>query len=202
MFSLFPSPDGFHSESSSLRRTFRICFWILGSCLTLTSVSSSCQVGIRAAPPEDHAAASCSISVSDAVSSLDSVSVSVSTSGLNCSFNLTDSRGDGAECVRIQGEEEERRNRTDGSSRTAFLCVLDHLEPGTSHLLQVRSQTDGESANVTVNTRKCWSSCFQRTRLFTCFGSFTLYVQNIPEFSSGSQIHSHFPDFYSKIRFS
>ncbi|KAF6714483.1 Receptor-type tyrosine-protein phosphatase beta [Oryzias melastigma] len=111
------------------------------------------QVGIRAAPPEDHAAASCSISVSDTVSSLDSVSVSVSTSGLSCSFNLTDSRGDGAECVRIQGEEEERRNRTDGSSRTPFLCVLDHLEPGTSHLLQVRSQTDGESANVTVNTR-------------------------------------------------
>ncbi|XP_011489637.1 receptor-type tyrosine-protein phosphatase beta isoform X1 [Oryzias latipes] len=117
------------------------------------------QDGIRASPPEDHAASlPCSISVSEVVSGLDSVSVSVSTAGLNCSFNLTESRGDGAECLKIQEAEEEvegRRNQTSGSrsSRNMFLCVLDHLEPGTSYRLQVESQTDAESANVTVNTR-------------------------------------------------
>lgn len=35
-----------------------------------------------------------------------------------------------------------------------FTCELTHLEPGTAHLLQVRSQRDGETANVTVHTSK------------------------------------------------
>lgn len=35
-----------------------------------------------------------------------------------------------------------------------FTCVLDHLEPGTTYLLEIRSQSDAETANLTVHTSK------------------------------------------------
>lgn len=44
----------------------------------------------------------------------------------------------------------------DGGNKEAggvFTCVLDHLEPGTAYLLQVKSQKDGEMANITLHTR-------------------------------------------------
>ncbi|XP_034535170.1 receptor-type tyrosine-protein phosphatase beta-like, partial [Notolabrus celidotus] len=44
----------------------------------------------------------------------------------------------------------------DGGNKEAggvFTCVLDHLEPGTAYLLQVQSQKDEETINITVHTR-------------------------------------------------
>ncbi|XP_056223519.1 receptor-type tyrosine-protein phosphatase beta-like [Seriola aureovittata] len=140
----------------------------------------------RAAPTE-HQSASCSISASDPVSGLDSISLTVHTPGRDCSFAVTslDSGADNAECKRRRrgdeeletneiggrerGEEEEEEEETganslgtnqlgveDGGNEgvgDVFTCVLDHLEPGTAHQLQVRSQTDEETLNVTLHTR-------------------------------------------------
>ncbi|XP_072233128.1 receptor-type tyrosine-protein phosphatase beta [Leuresthes tenuis] len=121
----------------------------------------------RAAPTEDPGVP-CSISVSEPVSSLDSVSLTVSTAGQNCSFSVTslDSGEDATECRRgkteeIRGANYLETNQPDvggeagGDNVTAevFTCVLDQLEPGTAYQLQVLSQGDQESANVTVHTR-------------------------------------------------
>ncbi|KAM6895658.1 receptor-type tyrosine-protein phosphatase beta [Xenentodon cancila] len=100
----------------------------------------------------------CSISVSEPEPGLDSVLLTVSTPGQNCSFNVTfpDARGDGVECRRRGWKrEEEERRRANGQLHVGerFTCLLDLLEPGTTYQLQVQSQRDGEAANVTVHTR-------------------------------------------------
>lgn len=124
----------------------------------------------------------CNISVSDPVSGLDSITLTVHTPGQDCVFTVTslDSGVDGAECRRRRrgdeeletneiggGEEEEvggvislgtnRLGVEDGGSEgDAFTCELTHLAPGTAHLLQVRSQKDEAApVNVTVHTSKC-----------------------------------------------
>lgn len=126
----------------------------------------------------------CNISVSDPVSSLDSIALTVHTPGQDCSFTVTtlDSGADGAECRRrrkgaeepetneIGGEEEVEvggvislgtnrlgvEDRGDKGVGDVFTCELTHLAPGTAHLLQVRSQKDEAAAvNVTVHTSKC-----------------------------------------------
>ncbi|XP_017294772.1 receptor-type tyrosine-protein phosphatase beta isoform X2 [Kryptolebias marmoratus] len=102
----------------------------------------------------------CLISVSELVSGLDSVSLTVSTPGQNCSFSVAppDAGGDVSECRRRRGEEEEEERRWsseggNGSRTEDFTCVLDHLQPGTAYQLQVRSQSGEESENVTAHTR-------------------------------------------------
>lgn len=135
----------------------------------------SCRA-LTEAPP-----LTCGISVSDFVSTLDSVSLTVVTPGHNCSFTLTspDSGGDGAECRRRGGGKAINTNETgggrkrgeelkiyvandtlgveDGSGEVggdAFICTLDELEAGTSYELQVQSQRDEAAANITVCTSK------------------------------------------------
>lgn len=167
----------------------------------LTSVSFLLQVLSSAAPAENQSV-SCSISVSEPASGLDSISLTVNTPGQNCSFNLTalDAGGDGAKCRRRrrrgdeeietneiggreQGEErEEAKEETganylvtnqlgveDGGNKEGgdvFTCVLDQLEPGTSYQLQVQSQRDQETANVTANTSKTFTQLYS-TRLLS-----------------------------------
>lgn len=110
---------------------------------------------------------SCSISVSESVSRLDSISLTVSTPGQNCSFNVTslDAEADSTECRSRRGEEEGGSNYLgtnqlgveDTGNKVVsdvFTCVLDHLEPGTAYQLQIQSQTDDETANLTLHTSK------------------------------------------------
>lgn len=142
-----------------------------------------CQVVSSAAPTEDPAASvPCSLSVSGSESALNSISVTVSTPGHNCSFSVTSPEvgADVFECRRIP-ERELWRNETveeredvrgataaptaqllllggeeggNSSRAEVFTCRLDHLDPGTAYQLQVQSQTDDESANVTMHTSK------------------------------------------------
>ncbi|XP_034719982.1 uncharacterized protein LOC117939048 [Etheostoma cragini] len=121
----------------------------------------------------------CNISVSDPVLDLDSISLTVTTPGGNCSFTVTspDAGTDGAECSPrrnegkeeietsdIRGEEEAKEEmgstqlgEEDGGNKElggVFTCTLEHLEPGTVYLLQIQSQRDEETANITLHTRK------------------------------------------------
>lgn len=124
-----------------------------------------------AAPSEAPSASDpCSISVSTLASSLNSVTLTLSTPGQNCSFWVAspDVGVDFSACRRIPGrglwgnetvgglEEEsgpsEQLHGGNSSRTEVFTCVLDHLEPGAPYQLLVRSQTDDESANVTVHT--------------------------------------------------
>ncbi|XP_034382394.1 receptor-type tyrosine-protein phosphatase beta [Cyclopterus lumpus] len=147
------------------------CLWFT-SLLLLLDASG-------AAPTESTR---CSISVSEPVSGLDWVSLTVSTPGPDCSFNVSSQDGgaDGAECRRRRrggdeeeeaddvrgrerGEEEEVKEEADdvrGRERGeeeegggVFTCVLDQLEPGTSYQLEIQSQRDQETANVTLHTK-------------------------------------------------
>ncbi|XP_029018669.1 receptor-type tyrosine-protein phosphatase beta [Betta splendens] len=115
------------------------CPWFIWL-LLLQDVSGS-------APSDDQP---CSICVLDSASGLDSVSLTVGTSGQNCSFNVTsvDADADGTECRRKRGAEDGSQGAGD-----TFTCALDHLEPGTAYELQVQSQTDNETASLTLHTR-------------------------------------------------
>lgn len=95
----------------------------------------------------------CTISVSDPVSGLDSLSLTVTTPGQNCSFTLTspDAGGDGTACRRPGVEEAEGGSEEGGDT---FICTLDQLEAGTSYELQIESQSDEETANITLQTSK------------------------------------------------
>ncbi|XP_071358244.1 receptor-type tyrosine-protein phosphatase beta-like [Trachinotus anak] len=154
--------------------------WFTSLLLLLQDVSS--------AAPTDQPVP-CSISVSEPVSSLDSISLTVHTPGRDCSFIVTslDSGADHAECRRKRrGDEELETNEIGGRERgeegargrqeetganslgtnqlggedggskgveDVFTCVLDHLEPGTAYQLQVQSQKDNETENLTLHTR-------------------------------------------------
>lgn len=57
----------------------------------------------------------------------------------------------------------------DGGNKEAgsvFTCVLENLEPGTAYLLQVQSQKDNETAEITLHTRESKHS--------TCYRAFLL----------------------------
>ncbi|XP_008399067.1 receptor-type tyrosine-protein phosphatase beta isoform X2 [Poecilia reticulata] len=115
---------------------------------------------VSSAAPTEHPAASapCSISVSGSVSGPNSVSLTLTTAGLNCSFSVAspDVGADASECRRVPERNKTERNETErprGAAGGVFTCTLDHLEPGAAYLLQVRSQTDDESANATLHTR-------------------------------------------------
>lgn len=121
----------------------------------------------------------CSLWVSDPVYGLDSISLTIRTPGRGCSFTLTqpDEGGDAIECrskgggrreensdIRAGGEEgevarvETRAGGKDSEEgEEVFTCVLDQPEAGTSHLLHIRSQTDEETANVTLHTSESCS---------------------------------------------
>lgn len=94
----------------------------------------------------------CSVSVSDLSPGPDWVSLKVVTPGRNCSFTLVSLDGGegGGECRR-GGAEVGGDPRGGGG---VFLCLMDHLEPGTSYQLQLRSQGH-QVLNVTVATSKC-----------------------------------------------
>ncbi|XP_041833313.1 receptor-type tyrosine-protein phosphatase beta [Melanotaenia boesemani] len=137
------------------------------------------QEVITAAATVNHVVP-CSISVSETQSSLDSISLTVSTAGHDCLFYVTspDAAEETSPCRRRnreeepneisgmkQGEDERGANYLEtnqlhgggddggnNSTREVFTCVLHHLEPGTAYQLQVRSQRDGESAEVNVQT--------------------------------------------------
>ncbi|XP_031158339.2 receptor-type tyrosine-protein phosphatase beta isoform X2 [Sander lucioperca] len=154
----------------------RLCFTSLLLLLLLLRDLSS-------AAPAESQSVPCNISVSEPVSGLDSISLTVNTPGRNCSFTVTspDAGADGAECTarRNEGEEEIETNEIKGEEEVneemetnylrtdhlgvedggnkelggVFTCVLKQLEPGTAYLLQIRSQRDGETANITLHTR-------------------------------------------------
>uniref|UniRef100_A0A3Q3J1B7 protein-tyrosine-phosphatase n=1 Tax=Monopterus albus TaxID=43700 RepID=A0A3Q3J1B7_MONAL len=103
------------------------------SFLHLSAISLvSCQDVSSAAPTEDQSVP-CSISVSEPVSSVDSISLTVTTPGQNCSFTVMslDTGADGAKCRRrgdkelkneIRGrergeEEEEAKEKQEGRER-------------------------------------------------------------------------------------
>ncbi|KAK2859223.1 hypothetical protein Q5P01_003843 [Channa striata] len=157
--------------------TFLCSLWF-ASLLLLQDISS-------AAPTVDQSV-QCSIYVSEPASRVDSVSLTVSTPGWDCSFNVTSAAGaDSAACSRsrTRGETEMETNEIgatergvkeekqperggdylgtnqvveDGASRgiqDVFSCVLDKLTPGTSYQLQIESQRDNETANLTLHTK-------------------------------------------------
>lgn len=74
---------------------------------------------MSSAAPTDAPSIPCSISVSDPVSGLDSISLTVITPGHNCSFTVTspDAGGDGAECRRRGGGGEEIETYEIGAER-------------------------------------------------------------------------------------
>lgn len=117
--------------------------------LTVTGVFI--QQGLGSVAPAHTQSSPCSIRTSDEVSGLDSVSVVVSTPGQGCNFTLSSpgTGGEGRECTK---EEKERGVEEKGIE--VFTCTLDLLDPGTSYLLLISSQTDQEEANVTLHTSK------------------------------------------------
>ncbi|XP_008295253.1 receptor-type tyrosine-protein phosphatase beta [Stegastes partitus] len=129
--------------------------------LWIASVLLLLQDVVAAAPTEQpRSSPPCSFSASEPQSGLDSVSVTLRTSGSNCSFIVTspDAAADQTECIRRRtgGEEDVETNETrgaDGEPSHVFSCVLDHLEPGTEYLLQVQSTGGDGAANVTVQTK-------------------------------------------------
>ncbi|XP_031695556.1 receptor-type tyrosine-protein phosphatase beta-like [Anarrhichthys ocellatus] len=155
------------------------------SCLWFTSLLLRDP---SSAAPTEAESIKCSISVSEPVSGLDSISLTVSTPGPNCSFCVSsqDAGANGAECRgrRREGDkeetetneirgrergEEEVKEKTganylgtnqlgveDGGDKEGgevYTCVLDHLEPGTAYQLEIQSQRDQETANVTLHTK-------------------------------------------------
>ncbi|XP_042369811.1 receptor-type tyrosine-protein phosphatase beta-like, partial [Plectropomus leopardus] len=156
--------------------SYLCCLWV-ASLLLLRDLSSAAPTEAQFSP--------CSITVSEPESKLDSISLTVTTPGQNCSFTVTsaDTGADGVECRRRrEGDEEIETGEIGGKERgeketkeetgpnyletnelgvedegnketgDVFTCVLDHLEPGTTYQLQVQSQRDEETENITLHT--------------------------------------------------
>lgn len=102
----------------------------------------------------------CSISLSDLSPGLDSVSLKVTTPGQNCSFTLIplDSGEDGSECRRTRGATEVTAGGPEevggDLQGQEHICLMEHLEAGTSYRLQIRSQDDQHVENITMATSK------------------------------------------------
>ncbi|XP_041819608.1 receptor-type tyrosine-protein phosphatase beta [Chelmon rostratus] len=154
------------------------CLWFT-SPLLLLLLPPLLPPDLSSAAPADGQTLPCSVSVSEPVSGLDSLSLTVNTPGRDCSFTLTspDAGGDGAECRRRRrggeeietneigggGVEEEVKveigsnylgsNQLGAEGGDVFTCLLDHLEPGTTYQLQIQSQSDAETANITLHTK-------------------------------------------------
>lgn len=118
--------------------------------LTVTGVFI--QQGLGSIAPAHAQSSPCCIRTSDGFSGLDSVSVVVSTPGQGCNFTLSSpgTEGEGREC----NKDEKEREGDEGEGIEVFNCTLDLLDPGTSYLLLISSQTDQEKANVTLHTSK------------------------------------------------
>uniref|UniRef100_A0A674BTB0 protein-tyrosine-phosphatase n=1 Tax=Salmo trutta TaxID=8032 RepID=A0A674BTB0_SALTR len=84
----------------------------------------------------------CSINVTEANSSMESVRLRLTTAGQDCNFTVlsVDSSSGVTHCV-----EELEENST-------FQCQVVSLEPGTSYTLDIMSTTDEQRANVTLQT--------------------------------------------------
>ncbi|XP_078138474.1 LOW QUALITY PROTEIN: receptor-type tyrosine-protein phosphatase beta-like [Centroberyx gerrardi] len=158
------------------------------------------------AAPAERLSPPCSASVSDPVSRPDSIRLTLTTPGRDCSFSIAspDAGAEGTPCRRGGGGEEEEGGAEgvggeelgtnevgggelggkdrgeeetsgkeseeetggndlgtnevggeDGGNKDVggiFTCVLDHLEPGTAYQLQIRSQTDQQTENLTLHT--------------------------------------------------
>ncbi|XP_022067914.2 receptor-type tyrosine-protein phosphatase beta [Acanthochromis polyacanthus] len=127
---------------------------------------------VAPAPADElRSSSSCNFSLSEPESGLDSVSVTLTTSGFGCSFVVsspdaatdeTDCRrrreGDGGEDLETNEIREDHLGTNQSVEATrkpmdVFTCWLNHLEPGTEYLLQVQSKRDDEAANTTVQTK-------------------------------------------------
>uniref|UniRef100_A0A8C7KFF9 protein-tyrosine-phosphatase n=1 Tax=Oncorhynchus kisutch TaxID=8019 RepID=A0A8C7KFF9_ONCKI len=84
----------------------------------------------------------CSINVTEADSSLDSITLRLTTEGQQCNFTVlsVDSSSVVTHCVE------------DLEEKYTFQCQVVSLQPGTSHTLQIMSTTDEQRANVTLQT--------------------------------------------------
>ncbi|XP_055761673.1 receptor-type tyrosine-protein phosphatase beta-like, partial [Salvelinus fontinalis] len=105
-------------------------------CLTLC-VASGILLCVAAA--EDQ---KCSINVTEANTSMESITLRVTTAGQECNFTVlsVDSSSLVTHCVK-----EPEENST-------FQCQVVSLEPGTSYILEITSTTDQQRANVTLQT--------------------------------------------------
>ncbi|XP_069376043.1 receptor-type tyrosine-protein phosphatase beta isoform X2 [Paralichthys olivaceus] len=151
-------------------------------CLCFTSLLLLQDV-IRAAPTDDRPPCSISVSEPASSLDSVSLTVNTPGRDCSFVLTSPDAGGDHGECRRLtRGHEELETNEigaggggeeegkveelgsnylgtnqlTDGGNKSVedvFTCVLDQLEPGTAYQLQVRSQRDEETANVTVHTR-------------------------------------------------
>ncbi|XP_061770385.1 receptor-type tyrosine-protein phosphatase beta [Nerophis ophidion] len=113
--------------------------------------------GLTHSAPADKPSSQCSVSVSKVASNWDWVQLTLSTPGRGCSFEVTslDGRGDGTECR--EGLPEVIAGLTGSSGQVddeggVFTCGLHYLEPGSAYMLQVRSGSGEDAANVTVHT--------------------------------------------------
>lgn len=100
----------------------------------------------------------CSINVTEANSSMESITLRLTTAGQDCNFTVlsVDSSSGVTHCV-----EELEENST-------FQCQVVSLEPGTSYTLDIMSTTDEQRANVTQQTSKlgfCWGLYVEGNRL-------------------------------------
>uniref|UniRef100_A0A8C7KDH5 protein-tyrosine-phosphatase n=1 Tax=Oncorhynchus kisutch TaxID=8019 RepID=A0A8C7KDH5_ONCKI len=89
------------------------------------------------------------INVTEADSSLDSITLRLTTEGQQCNFTVlsVDSSSVVTHCVE------------DLEEKYTFQCQVVSLQPGTSHTLQIMSTTDEQRANVTLQTSElgfCW----------------------------------------------
>ncbi|KAL0967234.1 hypothetical protein UPYG_G00249540 [Umbra pygmaea] len=82
----------------------------------------------------------CSINMTEANTSMDSIRLKLTTGGRECNFTVfsVESSSKVANCV-------EEKNNT-------FECQVLDLEPGTLYSLEIKSMTDSEWANVTLQT--------------------------------------------------
>lgn len=105
-------------------------------CLTLC-VASGILLCVAAAEEQK-----CSINVTEANSSMESITLRLTTAGQDCNFTVlsVDSSSGVTHCV-----EELEENST-------FQCQVVSLEPGTSYTLDIMSTTDEQRANVTQQT--------------------------------------------------
>ncbi|CAN9508322.1 unnamed protein product [Ophioblennius macclurei] len=99
----------------------------------------------------------CNISVTELNSSSDSVTLRVATPGRQCSFIVASAGVGNAPCSRSEEESAATLPPTnelqENTQSEVFTCTLGHLEPGAAHLLQVRSESHQQEANITVYTR-------------------------------------------------
>ncbi|XP_077357114.1 receptor-type tyrosine-protein phosphatase beta isoform X1 [Festucalex cinctus] len=116
------------------------------------------QALISAQP--DEPSDDCRPSIRDVTSGWDSVTLTISMRGRNCSFGVSSSDADDGRCARKSHRDREgwqaeaNLTESDGSGFQdgVFACELPHLEPGSAYVLHVHSGSMRQVANVSVRT--------------------------------------------------